>query len=85
MKNNYYAKNPMTNKIKATYPLIYDIAVFIAQELNHDYNITLTEDEITFIAFHIGAYFENNVQSKAKQRSHVLLFMQTIIQCINMY
>lgn len=66
VKNDYYAKNPLTNKIKTTYPLIYDIAVFIAQEFKEDYNVNLVEDEITFIAFHIGSYFENNVQSKAK-------------------
>lgn len=66
VNNNYYAKNPLTGKIKTTYPLIYDIAVFIAQEFKRDYNVTLTEDEITFIAFHIGSYFENNVQSKTK-------------------
>ncbi len=66
VKNDYYAKNPLTAKIKTTYPLIYDIAVFIAQEFKRDYDVTLTEDEITFIAFHIGSYFENNVQSKTK-------------------
>lgn len=66
VKNDYYAKNPLTSKIKATYPLIYDIAVFIAQEFKRDYDVHLTEDEITFIAFHIGAYFENTVQSKTK-------------------
>jgi len=66
LENNYYAKNPLTSKIKATYPLIYDIAVFIAQEFKNDYNIHLNEDEIAFIAFHIGGYFENNVQNKNK-------------------
>ena len=64
VENDYYAKNPLTAKIKTSYPLIYDIAVFIAQELKRDYNLILNEDEIAFIAFHIGAYFEINVQSK---------------------
>lgn len=66
VSNHYYVKNPMTHKIKTTYPLIYDIAVSIAQAFKRDYQMELTEDEITFIAFHIGAYFENNVQSKTK-------------------
>lgn len=60
IRNNYYAKNSLTDKIKLTYPFVYDIAVFIAQKLHSDYQLTLTEDEITFIAFHIGAYFENH-------------------------
>ncbi len=66
IKNNYSTANPLTHKIKNSYPLIYDIAVFIAQEFNKDYGISLTEDEITFLAFHIGAYFENNVQNRSK-------------------
>lgn len=65
-ENRYFMSNPLTSKIKTSFPLIYDIAVFIAQEFKRDYQITLTEDEITFIAFHIGAHFENNVQGKTK-------------------
>lgn len=66
VEHNYYAKNPLTAKIKSTYPLIYDIAVYIAQQFKEYYDITLNEDEIAFISFHIGSYFENNVQSKNK-------------------
>lgn len=65
-ENNYFAKNPLTSKIKMSFPLIYDISVFIAQELYRDYQLPLTEDEIAFIAFHIGSYFENNSQSQSK-------------------
>lgn len=66
INNHYYAKNPLTSKIKTSFPLIYDIAVYIAQEFKTEYQVTLTEDEITFVAFHIGSFFENNVQSKSK-------------------
>ncbi len=66
IENNYSTKNPLTAKIKATYPLIYDIAVFIAQQFKERYSVILSEDEIAFISFHIGSYFENNVQSKNK-------------------
>lgn len=65
-KNGYFTKNPLTHKMKAAYPLIYDIAVFIAQGFKRDYDIVLPEDEIAYLAFHIGAYFENNVQKKKK-------------------
>lgn len=66
VEHHYFAKNPLTQKIKTTYPLIYDIAVFIAQEFDKDYAMKVNEDEIAFIAFHIGSYFENNVQSANK-------------------
>ncbi|BDZ32191.1 PTS sugar transporter subunit IIA [Lactiplantibacillus sp. WILCCON 0030] len=44
--------------IKTTYPLIYDISVYLAVSLNQKLGITFTEDEITFIALHLGAYLE---------------------------
>ncbi|MFC6295291.1 BglG family transcription antiterminator [Lactiplantibacillus daoliensis] len=44
--------------IKTTYPLIYDISVYLAVSLNQKLAITFTEDEITFIALHLGAYLE---------------------------
>ncbi|MCB7430395.1 transcription antiterminator BglG, partial [Erysipelatoclostridium ramosum] len=40
--------------------------VYIAQQFKDMYDIVLNEDEIAFISFHIGSYFENNVQSKNK-------------------
>lgn len=66
VQNNYFAKNPLTQKVKTTYPLIYDIAVFIAQCMKNNYNIFINEDEIAFIAFYIGSYFENTVQNANK-------------------
>ena len=63
-QHHFSAKNPLTDIIKTTYPLIYDMAVFIAQELEQKYDVCLNEDEIAFISFHIGSYFEDNSFSK---------------------
>ena len=64
--NDYSVRNPLTTKIKGTYPLIYDISVFVAQEFENDYGMHLSEDEIAYIALHIGGYFENSLQNKHK-------------------
>ncbi|SHJ82790.1 lichenan operon transcriptional antiterminator [Clostridium cavendishii DSM 21758] len=58
--NNFYTKNPLTNKIKETYPLIYEMAVFIAMEIEKNADIQIKEDEIAFLALHIGAEIEKN-------------------------
>ena len=63
---NRYSKNPMTKKIKSSYPLIYDLSVFIANEIQEEENITIIEDEIAYIAFHIGAFFERKKELKNK-------------------
>ena len=56
---NYY--NPLTKLMKSEYPLIYDISVRFISKLNETFDISINEDEISFIAFHIGAYFEDKV------------------------
>lgn len=60
-RSGAFVHNPLTGKTKQTYPLVYDMAVFLANELFDRIGISLNEDEITFLAFHIGGYFENNM------------------------
>jgi len=54
--------NPIMNQIKTEHALIYDMAVWLAHEFSKLYEIELTEDEIGFIAFHIGGRLENSKQ-----------------------
>lgn len=57
-KNEQMVKNPLTYKLKDSYPLIYELAVFISNQIQLMENIHIKEDEISYIAFHIGSYFE---------------------------
>lgn len=59
-------KNPLTDILKSNNPTIFDIAIFIAMDLNTRYSINLTTDEITFFAIHIGADLEKQNEDKAK-------------------
>jgi len=56
---NTKTKNPLLANVKLNYPFVYDVAVFIAQLLKNDYGITIDENEIAYLSFHIGSYFEN--------------------------
>lgn len=73
-RGKYSIKNPLADTIKLTYPLIYDMAVFIAQELKQKYDIFLNEDEIAFISFHIGSYFEGNSFAELTRVSCIFLY-----------
>ncbi|WP_444641761.1 BglG family transcription antiterminator [Caproiciproducens sp. R1] len=64
--NGIFVRNPLTEKMKAAYPLIYDMAVFVANELRDQEALYLNEDEIAFLAFHIGSYLENNKMIRNK-------------------
>lgn len=64
--NDSYTHNPLSHMIKDTYPLIYDMATFIAKHISEIENVKIIDDEIAFIALHIGAYFENTKNTKNK-------------------
>lgn len=51
-------KNPQLNSIKNTYPFIYDVSVFIADIIRQETGFLLSEDEIAYIALHIGVLIE---------------------------
>ncbi|MET0725741.1 MAG: PTS sugar transporter subunit IIA [Leifsonia sp.] len=53
-----YSRNPLTRSIKAGYPLTYELAVYIANELQRSRGIRVNEDEIAYIAMHVGALVE---------------------------
>lgn len=65
-KNNQWSRNPLTYKLKDTYPLIHEISVFISNELQKMESIVIKEDEIAYIAFHIGAFFERKKELETK-------------------
>jgi lichenan operon transcriptional antiterminator len=61
-----YSRNPMTRSIKTAYPMIYELAVFIASEIQRQESITIHDDEISYIALHVGSYLER--QAKLEER-----------------
>jgi Transcriptional antiterminator len=61
-----YSRNPMTRSIKTAYPMIYELAVFVASELQHYASIDINDDEIAYIALHVGSYLER--QARRQER-----------------
>lgn len=53
-----YSRNPLTRSIKSSYPMIYELAVYIASRLQAAEDIVVNDDEIAYIAMHVGAYLE---------------------------
>lgn len=56
-----FTQNPLAQKTKASYPLFYDMAVFLAGRLMERLQLTFNEDEIGFLAFHIGGFLEQRL------------------------
>lgn len=65
-RNKQWSRNPLTSSFKDAYPLIHEISVFISNELQKLEHISIVEDEITFISFHIGSFFERKKELETK-------------------
>lgn len=76
-KNNYFSKNPLTESIKVSCPLIYDASVNLAQVIKEQTGISINDDEIAYIAFHLGSTLEAQKNLNAK--------ITAILYCPNYY
>lgn len=62
------ARNPLGESFKQDHPLIHELAVFVAAGIEEGAQITMDEDEIVFIAFHLGAYLQRTLESTGQVR-----------------
>ena len=69
LDNEYEIKNPLTKHIKMSSPLIFEYAVEIGDIISKFTKKVISEDEITFLALHIGSilvednYFNYRIKS----------------------
>lgn len=61
--------NPLLHNIKMTSPFIYDIGVYISNIIKKRCNVDIYEDEIAYIALHVGARIEELNRIKGKLRA----------------
>ena len=54
------SRNPLTRDLKSAYPMIFEVAVSIASGLNRRLGVPVDEDEIAYIAMHVGGRLERN-------------------------
>lgn len=55
-----WSRNPLTRSLKATYPMIFEVAVYVASGLHQRLGIPILDDEIAYIAMHIGGRLERS-------------------------
>lgn len=69
LKHNIVLCNPQVLDIKNSYPFIYDVSVFIANIITQEEGYMLTEDEILYIALHLGVLIEERKAIKHEVRA----------------
>lgn len=72
-----YSRNPMARSIKTSYPMIYELAVYIASRLQQHGDVEINDDEIAYIAMHVGAHLQQQSRSDDPLRC--------VIVCPNYY
>jgi lichenan operon transcriptional antiterminator len=70
-QDNTFSRNPLVRSIKTSYPMIYDVAVFMASQIQRAKSISMNDDEISYIALHIGSFLER--QSRREERLTVAI------------
>ncbi|MDR0721060.1 MAG: PTS sugar transporter subunit IIA [Treponema sp.] len=72
LENKIRLRNPQASVIKNMYPFIYDVSVYIASIIAGETGHVLSEDEISYIALHLGVLIEENNNMKNKVRAVLL-------------
>lgn len=57
-QNSFFTKNPLTENLKRHYPVVYDYATTISHIIKKETGYIINDDEIAFLAFHIGMVYE---------------------------
>ncbi len=58
-----WSRNALTRSLKSSYPMIFEVAVYIAEQLRSLVGAPLYEDEIAYIAMHVGGRLERSRQA----------------------
>lgn len=64
--HNYSLINPMLNNIRKNNPYIFDLSVFISLLIAEHENVIISDDEIAYIAIHVGAELQRKQNDTAK-------------------
>lgn len=73
IKYQIHITNPLLSEIKQYYPFAYDITLSAVNNTEKYTEFKLTEDEISYLAVHIGVALERNYSAEYERHPHVLL------------
>lgn len=72
LRANYTNKNPMTDHIKYSSPLLFDCAVQMSNTILNMTGFKVSDDEIAYIALHIGTMIEEEENFKNKFKAAII-------------
>lgn len=77
VEDKIYVENPILDTVRRQLAYEYEIATFVTNRFNHYYGVIATEDEIGYVAFHIGASIERMMARKSARIPQITLVCAT--------
>lgn len=66
IKYNTFLMNPMIEDIKRRFPILFDISVYMADQIQSFYHVRLYEEEISYLTLHLMGSLERNGERESK-------------------
>ena len=73
IKYKIHTSNPLLHEIKQYYPFAYDITLSALANIHKFTDVKMTEDEISYLAIHIGVALERNYSAGYERLVQILL------------
>lgn len=71
IKDRKVKRNLSAIEIKVRYPILFDIAVYLSSLIARDLEIEIAEDEIAFLALHLGSFLDEQEENEYKIRTQL--------------
>ncbi|MDD3251369.1 MAG: BglG family transcription antiterminator [Lachnospiraceae bacterium] len=75
IKGEMYLENPLMESVKNEMPYEYEIASYIVSKFSEKYGTEITDDEIGYVTFWVGAYLERLAQQQQRRYSVTIVCM----------
>lgn len=67
-----YSRNLSLMEIKVKYPVLFDMAIYLSSILSNDLKITISDEEIAFLALHIGSFVDSQKKSDKQIKTTII-------------
>ena len=65
-------RNPMLEDIKNNYPLAFEAGIIAAMALDETFGVTIDENEVAYLALHIGAAIERKKATNKPKQCYIV-------------
>lgn len=62
-RSGQHARNPLRTSFKQSHPLVHELAVFVASQIEAGTGIEVDEDEIVYLSLHLGTYLQKTLEA----------------------